>query len=345
MASRQCSLIQAKNTNGKHIFLCSSLATAVFLSAISAGTLSRLAYADASGLRPWLGIGVGLSHLDPDASEISNTINDKNDSVLRGMFGIDLNHRFGIEFSYSDLGEVGLSGGNHVAYYEISGDLLVYFLANKERREHRRGLLPFVRGGVSHMKNYSSFPYERENDISLDFGAGLEYGSRSGLAARAEITSFDVDAHYAGLSLIYRFGGHTEHKQQPLVENAPILQAAAPDAIPEILTLGPILFDTDSHTLNTDALEQINDAAEALRNKPGYIASITGYADLLGSDIYNLKLSQRRADSVIRALGKLGINVQDYTSKAAGETDRFGSMNTAEGRRQNRRVDIIAIPE
>ena len=168
-------------------------------------------YADRNGLRPWLGGGIGLSRLRPDASEISESVTDDNSTAYSFMLGLDINHRFGVQLGYTDLGQAELSDDNNITYSEISGDLLVYALARKFRREHRLGFLPFARVGLSKMNNDATLPFERVNDLSINFGAGLEYATRSGLAARAEITSFDTDATQAGISLLYRFGGHNSH--------------------------------------------------------------------------------------------------------------------------------------
>ena len=254
---------------------CTRYTTASFvlitmaLTAVSSLTPTA-AHADRNGFRTWLGGAVGLSRLQPDATRINETVTDDNGTALSGMIGMDINHRFGAQIGYTDLGQARLSNNNHVSYYEISADLLVYGLAKKGRREHRLGFLPFGRVGISQMNNNSSLPFRRDNDLSLNVGAGLEYAHRSGLAARAEFTSFDTDALHAGIGLLFRFGGHNRHRApaigaaEPVVTPKPLTEE--PQIAAAVPTFEPVFFDTDSAFLNDTARETVARIATALRN-------------------------------------------------------------------------------
>jgi OmpA-OmpF porin, OOP family len=59
-----------------------------------------------------------------------------------------------------------------------------------------------------------------------------------------------------------------------------------------------------------------------------------------GNDAYNMKLSEKRTDNVINYLVKKGIAKERLVKKASGEANPVGDNNTAEGRAQNRRVEI-----
>jgi outer membrane protein OmpA-like peptidoglycan-associated protein len=69
---------------------------------------------------------------------------------------------------------------------------------------------------------------------------------------------------------------------------------------------------------------------------------VTGYTDSVGSDAYNLRLSERRANTVREALVAEGIAADRITTKGMGESNPVASNDTAAGRAQNRRVDIVA---
>ena len=330
------------------------LPIAIVLTTASAASITTTdAHADSGGLQPWLGVGVGISRLQPDASAINQSIIDDRDTASSAMLGLDLNHRFGVQLGYTDLGRAELTNNNHIAYYELSVDTLIYGLANRFRREHRLGFLPFGRVGISTMKNSSSLPFIRVNDVSIKFGLGLEYATHLGLAARVEVTSFDTDALFAGVGLLYRFGTHNKHPAQATaaVTRPPattlLAEITAVDKtieLPKTLSLGPVLFDPDSDLLNTASRMQVARVATLLRKNTGYEVEIEGYTDLLGPAPYNLALSQRRAISVKDELDRLGIEVNGFTIRPIGETDRFGSMSTTEGRQQNRRVNVVANP-
>ena len=324
-----------------------------FTTAFAVSITTTDAHADSRGLQPWLGVGVGISRLQPDASAVNQRVIDDRDTAFSAMLGLDLNHRFGVQLGYTDLGRAELTNNNHIAYYEFSVDTLIYGLASRFRREHRLGFLPFGRVGISKMKNSSSLPFVRENDVSINFGLGLEYATHLGLAARVEVTSFDTDALFAGVGLLYRFGTHNKHPAQATaaVTRPPATtlpeEITAVDKTPELpktLTLGPVLFDPDSDLLNTASRMQVARVATILRKNTGYEVVIEGYSDLLGPAPYNLALSQRRAIAVKDELDRLGIEVNGFTIRPIGKTDRFGSMSTTEGRQQNRRVNVVANP-
>ena len=68
--------------------------------------------------------------------------------------------------------------------------------------------------------------------------------------------------------------------------------------------------------------------------------SIVGHTDSVGSEAYNMGLSQRRAESVANHLRSQGVDVSAWTVTGMGESQPIASNDTAEGRAQNRRVDV-----
>jgi len=75
--------------------------------------------------------------------------------------------------------------------------------------DQRTGLSLYGRVGIGTIENdaVQTIEFERDNDVQLIGGVGLEYGTNMGLGIRAEYTNYDSDANYVGLSLLYRFGG------------------------------------------------------------------------------------------------------------------------------------------
>ncbi len=69
--------------------------------------------------------------------------------------------------------------------------------------------------------------------------------------------------------------------------------------------------------------------------------NVNGYCDAIGSVRYNLKLSERRADSVVRYLADHGIAESRMSPHGYGKTNFVATNKTAEGRAQNRRVELI----
>jgi len=70
-------------------------------------------------------------------------------------------------------------------------------------------------------------------------------------------------------------------------------------------------------------------------------AKIDGYTDSVGTDAYNLKLSDRRAKAVFDYLTSRGVDPARLKSQGFGEADPIASNETDEGRQQNRRVMLI----
>jgi len=105
-----------------------------------------------------------------------------------------------------------------------------------------------------------------------------------------------------------------------------------------------VLFDFNKSTLKPEAKSQLAGVLQALREQPGVQTLIVGHTDGIGSDAYNLKLSQRRADSVATYLVQNGVSRQSIRTEAHGKRQPVASNATAQGRAQNRRVEITLSP-
>ena len=108
-----------------------------------------------------------------------------------------------------------------------------------------------------------------------------------------------------------------------------------------VLTLGDVLFDTGRATLKPGADRTIDRLAQALKDNPNTKVQIEGHTDSVGGDDYNLALSERRAEAVSDALRMRGVPSDRYEAKGLGKDFPVASNSTAEGRQQNRRVEII----
>ena len=108
-----------------------------------------------------------------------------------------------------------------------------------------------------------------------------------------------------------------------------------------VLTLGDVLFDTGRAELKSGAFTTIDRLSVFMRENPERTLSIEGYTDAVGSDTYNLNLSQRRADAVRAALAYRGIDGGRIATKGFGKANPVASNVTAEGRQRNRRVEIV----
>jgi len=85
----------------------------------------------------------------------------------------------------------------------------------------------------------------------------------------------------------------------------------------------------------------LDEAASTLKEHGNVSINVNGYCDVIGSVGYNLKLSERRADAVVKYLADHGVADSRMTPHGYGKTDFVASNKTAEGRAQNRRVELI----
>ena len=109
-----------------------------------------------------------------------------------------------------------------------------------------------------------------------------------------------------------------------------------------VLTLGSnVLFDTASDTLKPGADEALNRVAQFLQSQPAVKLRIEGHTDSRGSDSYNEALSQRRAQAVARALMNRGVDPSRLQAVGRGMEVPVATNDSAEGRQQNRRVELI----
>jgi len=108
-----------------------------------------------------------------------------------------------------------------------------------------------------------------------------------------------------------------------------------------IVNMSDVLFDTGKFTLRAGAREKLARVAGILQGHPGLQMQVEGYTDSVGSEASNQQLSERRATSVRDYLTNAGIPAASVTAKGLGETLPVATNDTASGRQQNRRVELV----
>lgn len=105
-----------------------------------------------------------------------------------------------------------------------------------------------------------------------------------------------------------------------------------------------ITFDTDSYTVRPALRSDLEKVASHLVRYPQSSVQVVGHTDSDGEADYNQGLSERRANAVADILQAGGVTYDRISSIGRGENDPIASNLTAEGKAQNRRVDIVVIP-
>lgn len=132
------------------------------------------------------------------------------------------------------------------------------------------------------------------------------------------------------------------------VDGADHTEYAEDDATVSYTTEGDVLFDSDEHTLRSDAAAELQAIADDIeRRDDDYKITVEGHTDNLTTEEYadNDELSEQRAESVVSWLqDNANVAEDDITAKGMGEDYPRASNDTDEGRQENRRVVITVTP-
>jgi outer membrane protein OmpA-like peptidoglycan-associated protein len=101
-----------------------------------------------------------------------------------------------------------------------------------------------------------------------------------------------------------------------------------------------ILFDTGKAELKAEAKKNLTEMAEIMKKYPENVLTIKGFTDSTGSQKINDELSQKRADAVKSQLTAAGMPSTVISTQGLGPANPIADNKTADGRKQNRRVEI-----
>ena len=117
--------------------------------------------------------------------------------------------------------------------------------------------------------------------------------------------------------------------------------AILPEAHIDSLILGDVLFDFNSSDLKPEAESYLLELMKTINKESISLIEIYGYTDNIGTDAYNEKLSQERAESVKKLLSKKGLPELSMKTFGMGKTNPVTDNSTEEGRQKNRRIEIF----
>jgi len=126
---------------------------------------------------------------------------------------------------------------------------------------------------------------------------------------------------------------------------APGTEASIPKQFREtgkvVLSDRQIHFATGQWAIPSDSDATLAEIAQVLKDNPDWRVRIEGYTDNVGSKAFNMKLSQERADSVMKWLVDHGVDRSRFSAKGYGKSHPVADDATETGRAQNRRVEIV----
>jgi outer membrane protein OmpA-like peptidoglycan-associated protein len=112
-----------------------------------------------------------------------------------------------------------------------------------------------------------------------------------------------------------------------------------------VVNMSDVLFDTGKYSLRPIAREKLAKVAGIVSGHPGLKLDVEGYTDSVGGDAYNQRLSERRGAAVRDYLTQEGMAASSVTTQGFGKADPVASNDTAKGRQQNRRVELVISGE
>jgi len=187
-------------------------------------------------------------------------------------------------------------------------------------------------------------------NISAGFNYEFQPGTALGLYIRRDQALIDAapgndsDLTFlvTGLSFQHRFLPPPPPPPVPVVAQAP--PPTAPEEVKKKIVLRGVNFDFDKAAIRPDARPILDEAARALKEESAIEVSVEGHTDSIGGEAYNEKLSLRRAEAVREYLAAQGIDPNRMQVRGLGEAQPVASNDTAEGRAQNRRVELRVEP-
>ena len=178
-----------------------------------------------------------------------------------------------------------------------------------------------------------------EKGAAVGAGAGAVIGGVVGKKYGSTAKGAIIGAAVGGTAGAI-IGQQMDKQAQDLEED---LEGAEVDRVGEGIAVkfdNSLMFDFDSSDLRSSARSELAKLADNLQEYPNTDLVIVGHTDSVGSDDYNMDLSQRRANSARSYLLAEGVSPDRVTTVGKGEGEPIASNDTDYGRQQNRRVEI-----
>jgi len=183
-------------------------------------------------------------------------------------------------------------------------------------------------------------------------GAGAGYGVGEASKGDDGSRSRVIAGSLAGAGIGAIVGGVAGHYLcDPIVQPPPVSPPPPPPAmvppppppppVKEKLVLRGVHFDFNKSRIRPGDAAVLDEAASTLKANPNVTINVNGYCDAIGGEEYNLRLSDRRSDAVVDYLVKAGIPSSQLIPHGYGKTNFVATNDTAEGRAQNRRVELV----
>jgi OOP family OmpA-OmpF porin len=345
-----------------------------------AAVSGQAALAAESGWYLGLGVGLSQAgiHHERIATQVGVPVtaisfdDDDRDIGYKLFGGYKFNKNFAVEGGYFNLGEFGFTANYAPAntftgtgkFQGLNLDLV--------------GILPvsekfsaFGRVGYIYTEAKDNFtgtgagaavaafnPNPEKKDGNYKYGLGVQYDFTYNLGLRVEWERYRVndavgnkgDIDMALIGLVYTFGAAKPAPRAatpppayvaPVVAAAPVLVIVPVARTQQYCGILDIQFEINRDVIQLEEQEKLGVLETFLRKYPDTTAVIEGHTDEVGTDADNMRLSQRRAESVVSYLAGRGIARSRLQAVGYGETRPIADNRTEIGKRLNRRINAI----
>ena len=258
------------------------------------------------------GLGLGYFLTDSVELELSHGVYSNNDAENR------YKHEYG-----HDEAKGSLTSLDALYHFGQAGDTL----------------RPYLSAGLGYQNIGDIKGGGRDHNTLGELGAGFKwYVSEHFFVKPGVDYTYAFNDHksewYAGVGIGLNFGG----EQAPVAAPEPTPE---PEPVPETVRVElDVKFDFDKSKVKPQYYPDIRNVADFMQQYPQTTTVVEGHTDSIGTDAYNQKLSERRANAVRDVLvNQYGISVDRVSAVGYGESRPVADNSTAEGRAINRRVE------
>ncbi len=285
----------------------------------------------AEGGTGYVGVKGGWSHLNTHSGRLSEGVAiDDRDAISYGLYGgYNLSDFFGLEIGYSNYGRFSAKGPRHgnddLIIHGADASAIVAFPFNKTDDL-------FLKLGVLYATTRDEIYDVSHSSASPLLGVGTRFAFSDSFQARVEynyahtVTKQDAfgyapDLHNVSLGLEWKFGGAEE--PAPVVAPAPAPKPEPVVVKKQISLDANALFGFNKNQLSEQGNQEIKRVSKEIEsaNLKDVQINVVGHTDRIGSDQYNNKLSQQRAQAVVDALVDNGVNSRNITAEGRGKTE------------------------
>ncbi len=208
------------------------------------------------------------------------------------------------------------------------------------------------------MNGCSTLTQKQRDCVVLGGMTGVLVGGGAGAGIGPAVSSDHDDARAAGIGIgavsgallgglagYWLCGEEPPPPPPPRVAAPPPPPPPPPPAEPKRIVLRGINFDFDKYNIKSEFAPVLDEAAQILKDNPNMRVTVEGHTDSIGSDAYNQRLSERRANAVKAYLTSRGIDASRLDAVGKGESEPIADntkngRDNPEGRAMNRRAEL-----